>query len=88
MPFSRSFATLNSWNMLVVQKKASVASTSSQGQRDPLGREKTRLVEEQNTKVTWQHGMDNIKDAGTAVIGASQETSAAQDKSIKASSRL
>jgi hypothetical protein len=60
-----------------------------QGQRDPLGRDKKRLEEEKDSKVAWQHGMDTIKDAGTTAIGASEATTAAaQDKSIKASSRL
>jgi hypothetical protein len=60
-----------------------------EGQRDPLGRDKKRLEEERDTKVAWQHGMDTIKDTGTSVIFASQETSAAvQDKSNRASSRL
>ena len=60
-----------------------------QGQRDSLGRDKKRLEEEQDTKVAWQHGMDTVKDAGTTVIGTTQETSAAaQEKSSKASSRL
>ena len=60
-----------------------------QGQRDSLGRDKKRLEEERDTKVAWQHGMDTVKDAGTTVIGTTQETSAAaQEKSSKASSRL
>ena len=60
-----------------------------QGQRDPLGRDKKRLEEEQDTKVAWQHSMDTVKDAGTTVIGTTQETSAAaQEKYSKASSRL
>jgi hypothetical protein len=60
-----------------------------QGQRDSLGRDKKRLEEERDTKVAWQHGMDTIKDAGTTVIGTTQETSAAvEEKSSKASSRL
>jgi hypothetical protein len=67
----------------------SVDKEVQQGQRDPLGRDKKRLEEEQDTKVAWQHGMDTIKDAGTTVIGASQATSAtAQDKSMKTFSRL
>lgn len=81
----------------VVEEQASLAKENlrsvdkevQQGQRDPLGRDKKRLEEEKDTKIAWQHGMDTIKDAGTAVIGASQETSAAaQEKSSKASSRL
>ena len=60
-----------------------------EGQRDSLGRDKKRLEEERDTKVSWQHGMDTIKDAGTTVIGTTQETSAAaQEKTSKASSRL
>ena len=67
----------------------SVDKEVQQGQRDPLGRDKKRLEEEKDTKVAWQHGMDTIKDAGSVVIAASQETSAvAQEKSSKASSRL
>ncbi|KAF8799378.1 hypothetical protein BYT27DRAFT_7317537 [Phlegmacium glaucopus] len=67
----------------------SVDEEVQQGQRDPLGRDRKRLEEEKDTKVAWQHGMDTIKDAGTTVIGASQETSAvAQEKASKASSRL
>ncbi|KAF8799376.1 hypothetical protein BYT27DRAFT_7227880 [Phlegmacium glaucopus] len=67
----------------------SVDKEVQQGQRDPLGREKKRLEEEKDTKVAWQHGMDTIKDAGTTVISASQETSAvAQEKASRTSSRL
>lgn len=71
------------------QSLRSVDTQVQQGQRDPLGRDKKRLEEEKDTKVAWQHGMDTIKDAGTTVIGASQETSAmAQEKTSKASSRF
>jgi hypothetical protein len=67
----------------------SVEEEVHQGQRDSLGRDKKRLEEEKDAKVAWQHGMDTIKDAGTTVIGATQQTSAvAQEKSSKASSRL
>ena len=81
----------------VVQKHAGRAKESlrtvdkevQQGERDSLGRDKKRLEEEQDTKVAWQHGMDTVKDAGTTVIGTTQETSAAaQERSSKASSRL
>ncbi|KAF9476292.1 hypothetical protein BDN70DRAFT_882609 [Pholiota conissans] len=60
-----------------------------EGKRDSLGRDKKRLEEEQDAKVSWQHGMDTVKDAGTTVIGAAQSASATvQEKSEKTSSRL
>ena len=67
----------------------SVDKEVQQGQRDTLGRDKKRLEEEKDVKVAWEHGMDTVKDAGTTVIGTTQETSAAaQEKYSKASSRL
>lgn len=42
------------------------------GKRDNLGRDKERLEEEKDLRVSFEHGMDTIKDAGSGVIGAGQ----------------
>ena len=44
-----------------------------EGRRDTLGRDKARIEAERNdARVTWEHGMDTVKGAGSMVIGASQ----------------
>lgn len=59
------------------------------GKRDTLGRDKQRLEEEKDPKVAWQHGMDTVKDAGTTVIGAAQETGETiEEKADKTSVKL
>ena len=44
-----------------------------EGRRDTLGRDKARIEAEKNdARITWEHGMDTVKGAGSMVIGASQ----------------
>lgn len=59
------------------------------GSRDVLGRDKERLKEEEDTKVAFEHGMDTLKDTGSSIIGAGQETAAkASELSDRTSSHL
>lgn len=59
------------------------------GKRDTIGRDKQRMEEEKDPKVAWQHGMDTVKNAGTSVIGVTQETTAKlEEKADKVSTRL
>ncbi|KAK7047885.1 hypothetical protein VNI00_006213 [Paramarasmius palmivorus] len=59
------------------------------GERDTIGRDKERLKQEEDPKVAFQHGMDTLKDAGTSVIGGTQEGAAkASDIANRASSKL
>ncbi|KAJ6602466.1 hypothetical protein DFH09DRAFT_899906 [Mycena vulgaris] len=59
------------------------------GKRDSLGRDKTRLEEEQDTRVAFEHRMDTLKDAGSQAIGAHRSTKAkTQDLSAQTTERL
>jgi hypothetical protein len=61
-----------------------------QGKRDSLGRDKEVLeAESSDARVTWEHGMDTVKDTGSMMIGASQTVSGAvEDKAERTASRL
>ncbi|KAJ7718357.1 hypothetical protein DFH07DRAFT_933600 [Mycena maculata] len=59
------------------------------GTRDSLGRDKTRLEDEQDARVTFEHRMDTVKDTGSQAIGAHQSTkSKAQDLQVQGTERL
>lgn len=61
-----------------------------EGKKDSLGRDKERLEAERgDTKVAWEHGMDTVKDAGSTVIGATQNVRGAiQDQTEQTTHRL
>ncbi|KAF5340103.1 hypothetical protein D9758_013155 [Tetrapyrgos nigripes] len=44
--------------------------------RDAIGRDKQRLEEEKDPQVAWEHGMDTVKDVGSATIGVTREGAA------------
>lgn len=59
------------------------------GQRDNLGRDKKRLEEEEDVRVSFEHGMDTLKDAGSSVIGAGQAAKGkTEDISDRTTARL
>lgn len=81
----------------VVEKQASRAKSSlrevdeevQSGKRDMLGRDKERLKQEEDLQVAFEHGMDTVKDAGSSVIGAGQQSVAkASDLSDRTSAKL
>ncbi|KAF5348242.1 hypothetical protein D9756_010501 [Leucocoprinus leucothites] len=67
-----------------------VESEVQDGKRDSLGRDKERVeAERSDTRVSWEHGMDTVKDTGSMLIGASQTVAGAvEDKTEQTTSRL
>ncbi|KAJ3577024.1 hypothetical protein NP233_g34 [Leucocoprinus birnbaumii] len=61
-----------------------------EGKRDTLGRDKEMLeAESSDARVTWEHGMDSVKDAGSMVIDSSRTVAGAvEDKAERTTSRL
>ncbi|KAJ7207906.1 hypothetical protein GGX14DRAFT_634371, partial [Mycena pura] len=59
------------------------------GKRDSLGRDKKRLEEEKDVRVAFEHGMDTLKDGGSAIIGAGQTAKQkSEDVADRATTRL
>lgn len=49
-----------------------IESEAQEGKRDQWGRDKERLEEEKDPKVAWEHGVEQVKGAGSRVIEGAQ----------------